>query len=204
MLKQHRLEQDLIKILFIENKAGGALDINKSLEQSHYRIVRVCKSGLALLKEVENFMPDIILIDIESPDRDMIESLHSISQTAPKPVVMFSEHDDQDTIERLVECGVSAYVVGSIEQVRLKSVLDIALARFKHFQSLQQELQQTKQQLNSQSNIDKAKCWLMETKNLSEDAAYHSIRKMAMNSGQKIDQAAQNVLSVAAMLKAEL
>ena len=143
-----------------------------------------------------------IIIDIESPDRDMLESLNLISKTSPRPIVMFAEHEeDTETINQLVKYGVSAYVVGDVNKVRVKSVLDIVVARFKVHQSLKKELEATKQKLSGQKNIEKAKRWLMDTKNLSETDAYHSIRKMAMDNSQKMDDVAKNILSLAAMLE---
>jgi response regulator NasT len=192
---------DLINILLIVRNPQIVSNFFNALDQSNYRIVHVSESGISLLKEVENIQPDVILIDIESPDRDMLESLHNISKSAPKPVVMISENDNTKTINKLVQYGVSAYVVGGVNQVRLKSVLDIAIARFTEYQGLKNELAATKQKLTTQITVDKAKSWLMEAKNMTEIQAYHSIRKIAMDNSQKMDDVAKNILSVAAMLE---
>ena len=94
---------------------------------------------------------------------------------------------------------MSAYVVGEVSQQRVKSVVEVAIARFSVFQGLKQELADTKQKLSSQKNIDKAKRWLMETKQLSEVDAYNFIRKIAMDNSQKMDDVAKNILSVASI-----
>ena len=103
------------------------------------------------------------------------------------------------TINQMVNSGVSAYVVGEVNQERVKSIIDVAIARFDLFQGLKQELADTKQKLSSQKSIDKAKRWLMETKQLSEIDAYHFIRKIAMDNSQKMDDVAKNILSVASI-----
>ena len=191
-----------LKVLLVENNKAKADQLAAALDHSNYRIEHISNTGISLLKEVEIIQPDLIIIDIESPDRDMLESLHRISQSAPKPVVMFSEQDDQHIINQLVKSGVSAYVVGEVNRVRVKSVLDIAMARFTEYQGLKKELEDTKQKLTSQKNVEKAKRWLMEHKNLSETDAYHSIRKMAMDNSQKMDDVAKNILAMAAMFEA--
>lgn len=190
-----------LKVLLVENDNWKAEELISVLADSNYRIEHISHSGISLLKEVESIQPDVIIIDIESPDRDMLENLNRISNSSPRPIVMFSEEQDTENINQLVKYGVSAYVVGEINKVRVKSVLDIAIARFKEYQSLKQELEVTKQKLSGQKNVDKAKRWLMETKKISESEAYHSIRKMAMDNSQKMDDVAKSILSVAAVLE---
>ena len=191
-----------LNVLLVENDHQKAEELSAALDHSNYQIEHVSHSGISLLKQVEKIQPDVILIDVESPDRDMLESLNRISRSSPRPIVMFAEHEeDTDTINQLVKYGVSAYVVGDVNKVRVKSVLDIAMARFNEHQGLKKELEVTKQKLTSQKNVEKAKRWLMETKNISETEAYHSIRKMAMDNSQKMDDVAKNILSLAAVLE---
>lgn len=154
-----------------------------------------------MLKEVEIFTPDIIIIDIESPDRDMLDSLNRISTSAPKPVVMFSDQDDTILINLLVKSGVTAYVAGGVDPKRVKSILDTAIARFTEYQGLKNELALTKKKLSNQRIVDQAKIWLMQNKNYTENDAYHYIRKMAMDNGQRVEDVAKNMLSLATMLE---
>lgn len=190
-----------LNVLLVENDSNQAQLLAANLEHSNYSIEYVSHTGISLLKEVERLQPDVIIIDTESPDRDMLESLNRLSISSPRPVVVFSDTDDANTINQLVKYGVSAYVVGNVNSVRVKSVLDIAIARFKEHQGLKKELEATKQKLSSQKNVDRAKRWLMETKQISETEAYHSIRKMAMDNSQKMDDVAKNILSLAAVLE---
>ncbi len=189
-----------LKVLLAENNHVKAKELMSVLSTAQYDIYHIGHSGLPLLKDVEQLNPDVIIIDIESPDRDMLENLNQIAKFAPKPIVVFSEQQNTDTtINQMVKSGVSAYVVGDVSQVRVKSIIDVAIARFDVFQELKQELADTKQKLSSQKNIDKAKRWLMETKQLSELDAYHFIRKIAMDNSQKMDDVAKNILSVASI-----
>ncbi|MBU2925744.1 ANTAR domain-containing protein [Colwellia sp. C2M11] len=189
-----------LKVLLAENNHVKAKALMDVLTNTEYDIYHIANSGVPLLKDVEQLNPDVIIIDIESPDRDMLENLNKISQFAPKPIVVFSEQEnDKTTINQIVKSGVSAYVVGDIGQDRVKSIIDVAIARFGLFQGMKQELADTKQKLSSQKNIDKAKRWLMETRQLSESDAYNFIRKIAMDNSQKMDDVAKNILSVASI-----
>lgn len=189
-----------LKVLLAENNHVKAKALIGILTNTDYDIYHIARSGVPLLKEVEQLNPDVIIIDIESPDRDMLENLNQISQFAPKPIVVFSEQQNTNaTINQMVKSGVSAYVVGEVNQERVKSIIDVAIARFRLFQGLKQELAETKQKLSSQKNIEQAKRWLMDTKQLSETDAYHFIRKIAMDNSQKMDDVAKNILSVASI-----
>lgn len=195
------LVSNKIKVLLVENDHDKANDFINALDSSNYHIARVSNTGVSLLKEVDTFVPDVIIIDIESPDRDMLDSLNKISNSAPKPIVMFSEQDDTDLINILVKSGVTAYVAGGVNLKRVKSILDTAIARFTEYQSLKDELATTKKKLTNQRVVEQAKLWLMQTKNYSEKEAYHSMRKMAMDNSQKVEDVAKNILSLATMLE---
>lgn len=200
--KNNHIQENAVKlkVLLAENNHVKAKALMGILTNTDYDIYHIAHSGVPLLKDVEQLNPDVIIIDIESPDRDMLENLNQISQFSPKPIVVFSEqHNTNTTINQMVKSGVSAYVVGEVNQERVKSIVDVAIARFGLFQGLKQELADTKQKLSSQKNIEKAKRWLMDTKQLSETDAYHFIRKIAMDNSQKMDDVAKNILSVASI-----
>lgn len=184
-----------LRILLIDENRQRAESLTLALNNSRYKINHLANPDMSLLKQVDEIQPDIIVIDIESPSRDILESLSTISHYNPKPVVMFSGEKDTDTINQYIESGVSAYVVGDLQAERVKPILDAAVARFREFQKLKVELSDTKQQLASRNLIDQAKRLLMKKKNLSEDDAFKAMRKTAMDTGQKLDDVAKTLIS---------
>lgn len=186
--------------MLIDENERRAESISCALNNSRYRISHLASPGVSLLKQVDEIQPDIIVMDIESPSRDILESLQAISHFNPKPVVMFATQNDTHTINQSIESGVSAYVVGDIDPVRVKPILDAAVARFREFQKLKNELTDTKQQLASRKIIDQAKRLLMKKKNLSEDDAFRAMRKTAMDTGQKLDDVAKTLISLLSTL----
>lgn len=189
-----------LHVLLIDSDKAKAEAMIDALDPAHYRVTHLISGSARFLRLIETHQPDIILIDVESPDRDIVESLSVMSASNPKPVVMFSQQDDKDTISSVVKSGVSAYIVGDVEASRVRSIINIALARFDDQQHLKKELAATQQQLSKQKTVEQAKIWLMETKGLSEKAAYGLLRKNAMDTGQTIETVAKNMLSLAAML----
>lgn len=196
MTKQARLDQGELNILLIDEDTVRAAGISSALDKSRYKIQHLTSPGASLLKDVDRLKPDIIVIDVESPNRDILESLHTISSHNPRPIVMFSGQEDTEMINLSVESGVSAYVVGDTDPARVKPILDAAVARFKQYQELKSELVSTKSQLASREIIDQAKRLLMKSKSMNEQDAFHSMRKLAMNNGQKIEDVARTVVSL--------
>lgn len=185
-----------LSILLIDDNKQRAESLTMALDNSRYTVSHLASPDAGLLKKVEQIQPDIIVIDIESPSRDILESLNTISQYNPKPVVMFAEEQDTQAINQCIESGVSAYVVGDIQAERVKPILDAAVARFREFQKLKDELAVTKNELASRALVDQAKRLLMKKKNLSEDAAYKAMRKTAMDTGQRLEDVAKTLISL--------
>lgn len=190
-----------LQVLFIENDTDKALKMINALDPDKYAVSHLTSGNTAFLQLVEKYQPDLILMDVESPDRDIVESLSVMSAANPKPVVMFSQDEDTNTINSLVKSGVSAYIVGDVDPARVRSIIDIAIARFDEHQQLKNELVSTQQQLSKQKTVEQAKIWLMETKGLTEKEAYGMLRKNAMDTGLTIELVAKNILSVATMLE---
>jgi len=193
--KKQKTVKATLRILLIDENRQRAESLTSALNNSRYKISHLANPDMPLLKQVDEIQPDIIVIDIESPSRDILESLSTISHYSPKPVVMFSGEKDTDTINQYIESGVSAYVVGDLQAERVKPILDAAVARFREFQKLKVELSDTKQQLASRNLIDQAKRLLMKKKNLLEDDAFKAMRKTAMDTGQKLDDVAKTLIS---------
>ncbi|WP_320820731.1 ANTAR domain-containing response regulator [Thalassolituus sp.] len=189
-----------LKIMLVDDQPARAAILEQALTDAGCTVVARLSSAQGLMKRVEEHQPDAIIIDIESPDRDMLEHMSVLNQHNPKPVIMFSDEDDSSTIEKAIRAGVSAYIVDGLNPKRVKSIMDVAIARFREFQALRGELEKTKNQLADRKLLDEAKSLLMKHKNLNEEEAYHAMRKMAMDRGQRIVDVAKNIISVMNLL----
>lgn len=188
------------RIMLVDDQPARAALLEQALTDAGCSVIARLSSAQRLMKRVEEHQPDVIIIDIESPDRDMLEHMSVLNQHNPKPVIMFSDEDDTSTIEKAMRAGVSAYVVDGLNPGRLKSIMDVAVARFREFQALRSELEKTRNQLADRRLLDEAKSLLMKQKGMSEEEAYHAIRKMAMDRGQRMVDVAKNIISVMDLL----
>lgn len=190
-----------LKIVIVDKNPVRAAILEDGLrEAGHVQVVRIEETA-HLLARVYAIDPDVILIDLENPSRDILEQMFQVSRAVRRPVAMFVDQSDKASIEAAVDAGVSAYIVGGLRKDRVKNILDLCVSRFNAFARLQDELERTRSALEERKVIDRAKGILMAAKSLSEDAAYALLRKTAMNENKKIAEVAQSVVMAAELLK---
>jgi two-component system, response regulator / RNA-binding antiterminator len=193
--------QPSLKIVIVDKNPIRAAILEDGLrEAGHVHVTRIDETS-HLLARIYALDPDVILIDLESPSRDVLEQMFQMSRVVKRPIAMFVDQSDAASIEAAVDAGVSAYIVGGLHKDRIKNILDLCISRFNAFARLQDELDRTRTALEERKVIDRAKGILMNAKNLTEDEAYALLRKTAMNESKKIAEVAQSVVTAAELLK---
>jgi len=185
-----------LTVMLVDNEPARAAIVEQAMLDNGYKVIRKLENTQHLTKAVQESLPDIVIIDIESPDRDMLENMSFLTKNNPRPIVMFTEENDSSSMEAAIRAGVSAYVVDGMQPTRVKPILQVAIARFREFQALRKELETVKTQLEDRKVIDKAKGLIMKHQGCDEPAAYKSLRKLAMDRGQRMSEVALNVISV--------
>ena len=184
-----------LTVLVVDENTGRSAMLKEAIEEAGHNAIIDMDGTDALSNIVARMSPDVIIIDIESPDRDTLEQMRTISRDNPKPVVMFSDDNKPETIKEAIKAGVSAYVIDGLNDKRIKSLMDVAIARFREYQSLKDELNQAKNNLEERKIIDRAKGILMNHKRCSENEAYQLLRKSAMQSNQRMVEVARNLIT---------
>ena len=164
------------------------------------RVVVIAETDdlLARLAEVS---PDVVVIDLESPSRDLLEQMFHVSRAVERPVAMFVDQSDTAMMQAAVDAGISAYVVDGLKPERVKTIIDIAILRFNAFARLQRELSEAKNELADRKVIERAKGLLMQLKGLKEDEAYALLRRTAMNEKRKLADIARSIVTAADLLR---
>ncbi|MBL6750353.1 MAG: ANTAR domain-containing protein [Nevskia sp.] len=189
-----------MRIMLVDDDPARMQQVEQALGAAGYSVCVRLDTQAELLPAVRQHSPDVILIDVDAPGRDTLESLNRISSDCPRPVVMFAGDAGGDTIRRAVRAGVSAYVVDGLSPQRLKPILEVAIARFHEHQALKRELDEARGRLADRRDVDRAKGLLMQRRSLNEPQAYELLRKMAMDRGLKIGEAARALIAAAELL----
>jgi response regulator NasT len=189
-----------LSILVIDENRLRAAVIEEGLRDAGYDNLTIVHDVAGIARRIADVNPDVIVIDLENPNRDMLENMFQLSKAVKRPIAMFVDRSDQAAIEAAVDAGVSAYVVDGLKRERVKPILDMAISRFNAFARMAHELQEARTELESRKLIDRAKGILMTTRGLSEADAYSLLRKTAMNQNRKISEIAESLITAAGLL----
>ncbi|WP_442499327.1 ANTAR domain-containing response regulator [Methylobacter sp. sgz302048] len=188
------------KVLIIEEFDNERL-LEKSLRQHGYEAATLRLQALNLPEVIGGLQPDVAVLNLYSPGDKVLEMVLDINQNHSIPVVMFAEDQQTDTINKVIKAGVSAYIIDGLDPKRIKTIIEIAIARFKEQQALKEELKKTKTQLEDRKQIDRAKAILIKSQGYSEDEAYRALRKLAMDRKISLGEMAKNVIAMAELFK---
>lgn len=189
------------KIAIVDESPIRAAILEEGLREAGYTDVVRIEEMQSLLSRIYALDPDVIVIDLENPSRDILEQMFQVSRAVRRPIAMFVDQSDAASIQASVDAGVSAYIVDGLKKERLKSILDLCISRFNAFSRLQDELDRAKSALEDRKIIERAKGILMKLKGLTEDEAYVLLRSTAMREKKKIGEIAQSILTASELLK---
>jgi response regulator NasT len=189
------------RILIIEQSAVRRAILEEGLREAGFNDIVPLLETDRLLARIVSINPDVILIALENPSRDVLAEMFQVSRVVRRPVGMFVDQSDTASIQAAVDAGVSAYVVDGLKKERVKHILDMCISRFNAFARLSDELEQAKTALAERKVIDRAKGILMQAKAMKEEDAYKLLRQTAMNENRRIAEIAQSVITAAELFK---
>lgn len=162
--------------------------------------IRLVRNTLGVVEHVAQFLPDAIIVACDAPARDAIDDLRRVTETNPRPIVMFADRKGGEHAELALRAGVAAYVTDRVSPDRIKDILDIATAQFRVVQELRQDLADAKATLAHRPLIERAKAALMKRRGVDEEEAYTLLRKTAMDQGKPLEVVAAGILNAAKIL----
>lgn len=187
-------------VLIIDANATRASIIEAGLVAAGHDRVTIIRQMDGIVTKIVDLAPDVIVIDLENPRRDMLEDAFQLSRTVKRPIAMFVDRSDSQTMQSAIDAGVSAYVVDGLRQERVKAILDMAISRFNAYSKLERELEEARGALENRKIINTAKRIVMKSRNINEDQAYKLLRTTAMNQNRKIGEIAESLVMSANIL----
>ena len=189
-----------MRIAIVDESASRAAVIREGLAVLDDCEIFVVTERRGMVARIGEIAPDIVLMDLGNPSRDMLEEYFAVSRVLARPIAMFVDESDEESIAASVDAGVSAYVVDGLAPQRIRPLLDLAVRRFNAFARLQADLDEAKGKLAEHDAVDKAKRILMDSRGLSEPQAYAELRKTAMNQGRRIAEIAEALITAHTLL----
>lgn len=194
------MTETALTVAVIDPSHARAAILEEGLRAAGVGRVVILPDSADLPAQVAALQPDVVVIHLESPSRDILEQMSGLSRHVERPVAMFVDRSDVPMMQAAVDAGISAYVVDGLQAQRIRSILDIAILRFNAFARLQRELSEAREELADRKVIERAKGILMRARSLSEEEAYRMMRRKAMNEKRRIADIARAVVTAADML----
>ncbi len=189
-----------MRIAIIDTSTTRAAIISEGLHEAGLNDVVVIDGTGPLVAQLQAAAPEVVLINLENPSRDVLEEFFAVSRALARPIAMFVDQSDAEATAAAVDAGVSAYIVDGLAKQRIAPVLDLAIRRFQAFSRLQAELQEAKTALADRATIDRAKAILMKRRAIDEPAAYALLRAQAMRSNRRIAEIADAIVTSDALM----
>jgi len=189
-----------LRVLLIDRNDARSEVVESALRAAGHKVVGHAESTLGLYEQVGKLLPDVIIIDTESPDRDTLEHICLMTERTPRPVVLFTDEDDRSVIREAVRSGVTAYIVDGLAPERVNPIVQVAVARFEDYQTVKGERDEAQAKLAERKLVDRAKGILMQKRGVSEDEAYHMLRRLAMEKNLKMGELAERLIGMADLL----
>lgn len=190
-----------MRVLVIAESVERADIVREGLQiGGHEAAEVVAPDGPPLPAVIERSRPDAVVLQTRSPDVDLLDRTVDAMGTTAVPLIIFTEDSSERTISLAVRAGAAAYIVDGLQAARVPAILQVALVRFEVLAGLRTELSSAQQRLAERKFVERAKGLLMKARGLSEDEAYHTLRRMAMERNRRLGDVAKSVLEMADLL----
>jgi response regulator NasT len=186
----------ILRVILVDDDPTRAASVEVQLAAVGCKVLAVIPTGSGLLYQMAQQEPDVVIIALDSPDRDVLESLSIASTHNPRPVVLYAESGDQTFIADAIRAGVTAYQAEDISSARVRAAVDVAVAQFSAFDDLRKELDSTRRLLGERKVVERAKGLLVAIHGVSEQEAFATLRKLSMDKNQTLGQTAADVIAI--------
>jgi len=182
------------RILIADDESLILMDLREMLTNLGYLVVGEAGDGQSAVNMAKELGPDLVIMDIKMPDLDGIEAAKLLTEDGIAPVLLLTAYSQQDLVERAKEAGVVGYLVKPFRESNLVPAIEITLSRFEEFRTLQKEVEDLREALETRKIVDRAKGILMDTQGLTEQDAFRRIQKMSMNTRRAMKEIAEAIV----------
>jgi response regulator NasT len=185
---------ETLRILIADDESIRLLSLRKQLAALGHTVVAEASTGDEAVTLAASALPDLAILDIKMPVMDGIEAAEKITQARPIPIILLTAYDEAQLVERAAQANISAYLMKPVAEEDLLPAITLALARFRQFQALRQEVADLREALEARKIIERAKGILMRRLNLTEEEAFRRLQKQSQDSNRKLAQVAEAIV----------
>jgi len=182
------------RVIIADDESIIRMDLREMLTNLGYLVVGEVGDGRSAVNLARELKPDIVIMDIKMPDMDGIEAAQLLTEERVSPVLLLTAFSQRELVDRAAEAGVAGYIVKPFRESDLGPAIEVALARFAEFRTLEQEVGNLQEALETRKVVDRAKGILMDSQGLKEAEAFRKIQKMSMNTRRPMKEVAEAII----------
>ena len=182
------------RVIIADDESIIRMDLREMLTNLGYLVVGEVGDGQSAVNLARELRPDIVIMDIKMPDMDGIEAASILTKERIAPVLLLTAFSQKGLVDRATEAGVAGYIVKPFRESDLGPAIEVALARFNEFRTLEKEVGTLQEALETRKVVDRAKGILMDTQGLKEAEAFRKIQKMSMNTRRPMKEVAEAII----------
>jgi two-component system, response regulator PdtaR len=182
------------RVIIADDESLIRMDLREMLTNQGYLVIGEASDGRSAVNLARELRPDIVIMDIKMPDLDGIEAAQLLTQERLAPVLLLSAYSQQELIQRASQAGVAGYLVKPFRENDLAPAIEVALARFSEFRTMEREVGDLHEALETRKAVERAKGILMDTQGLNETEAFRKIQKMSMNNRKPMRAVAEAII----------
>jgi AmiR/NasT family two-component response regulator len=182
------------RVVVADDESIVRMDLREMLESLGYLVVGEAGDGESAVHLARELKPNIVIMDIKMPGMDGIEAGRVLTEERISPVLLLTAYSQHDLVERAKDAGVMAYIVKPFHEADLAPAIEVALRRWQEFRSLEKEVEDLKEALETRKLVDRAKGILMDTQGLSEADAFRRIQKTSMDQRKPMKEVAEAIV----------
>ncbi len=182
------------RIVIADDESLIRMNLRETLVGLGYLVVGEAGDGVSAINLARELRPDLVVMDIKMPKLDGIQAAKVLTEEKIAPVLLLTAHSDKELVERARDAGVVGYIVKPFRDAELMPAIEVAISRFDEFLSLEKQVGDLKEALETRKLIERAKGMLMDTQNLKEAEAFRKIQQLSMNSRKSMREVASALL----------
>ena len=182
------------RIVVADDEPLMRLDLQEMLENLGHEVVGQAGDGRTAVDLARELQPDLVILDIKMPEVDGVSAARTLAEERVAPVLLLTAYSDREFVEGARDAGVMGYIVKPFGEAQLVPAIEVALARFQEFRTIEKELGDTREVLQTRKIVERAKGVLMDTLGLKEAEAFRRIQKLSMNSRKSMREVSEAIL----------
>lgn len=186
--------REKFRVLLAEDEALIRLDLKEMLEEEGYDVVGEAGDGEAAVRMAEELRPDLVILDIKMPGLDGLTAAERIAEKRVAPVLVLTAFSQRELVERAKQAGAMGYLVKPFQKGDVLPAIELAVARYQETVTLEQEVADLQERLETRKLVDRAKGILMDRYGMKEADAFRFLQKRAMDERLPMRDVAHQVL----------